>query len=86
MTSASRSSLTPSDGREALDRADEQVGAADDAGERDQRPGAPTIRRRGTARVATVAAPVEPVEAQRRQVVLVAPRASASKWPFTYQA
>ena len=84
MTSASRTSSTPSVVGEVLDRADEQDGADDDAAERDEDLDVddPQARR---GRVVAVAR-----ESRRRNRSgarsSASTSASASKWPLTYQA
>ena len=87
MTSASRALVDAeraSPGRSTAST--KKTAPSDDQAERERGPGGSRSRRRGTAGSARWARPVEPVEAQRREVRRRRPSASASKWPLTYQA
>jgi hypothetical protein len=73
MTSASRSSLTPERRGEAVDRADEQVRPADDAGEREQHLEVDDPQP-GDGGVDVVATAVRLAEPERREVAVGLPR------------
>ena len=85
MTSASSAGSTPS----CVDRSD--TAPTKNAAPTTIRPSAVmtwtlTIRRRGRVRVLAVRPAVEPMEAQRGEVVAACSVASSRRWPRTYQA